>query len=141
MKGHHVNWTPEMDALLGTDTDKRIAAALGLHTMTVWARRKRLAIEARGSSYGGAPEVMARLGKVPDGVLAREAGVIGKTIGDLRRRLGIPPWSVHREVTIRRMFAEGATDEQIAAALDTSDASIKVWRSKHGLRRVAAVRP
>ena len=49
-----IEWTPAMDALLGTDLDKKVGQQLGLSTAAVLRRRQALGIisvkEARGKA-------------------------------------------------------------------------------------------
>jgi hypothetical protein len=71
--------------LLGRKTDAEIARQ---------NKRRSLGIPAvfnRKFSERWTPEVMAKLGKVSDAVLARELGVTQASVSAFRRRRGIPP--------------------------------------------------
>lgn len=102
-----VDWTPNIDALLGTVPDSEIAARLGCERKTVSHRRKCLSIEASFDrknntpppSMGGwnkrslADDIVAQLGTMPDYRLAELAGVSKPVIRRERTARGIPSYA------------------------------------------------
>lgn len=91
--GGVVNWTPDMDALLGTMPDEAVAARLGISKLTVSQRRARLGVpsyRSRHRDISWTPEMDALLGTVPDRELAERWGLARATVTARRRRLGIP---------------------------------------------------
>lgn len=99
-----VCWTPAIDARLGTVADAVLAEELGCSRKNVTYRRDKLGVPAAHDrtrntpppAMGGwnrqefSPEVIARLGTIPDYQLAAEVGSNKKTIARLRREGGIP---------------------------------------------------
>lgn len=102
-----IDWTPEVDALLGTVPDSEIASRLGCERKTVSHRRKCLGIEASFDrknntpppNNGGwnrielPPEVIALLGSMPDYRLAKIAGVNKTLIRRARSSRGISSYA------------------------------------------------
>lgn len=82
------HWTPQMDALLGTATDRAVAARLGLPPAAVTGRRTRLRIAAYGVVVWPA-RVLALLGTVPDARVAERMGVSQPLVTRKRNQLGI----------------------------------------------------
>jgi hypothetical protein len=87
---------PEEDAILGTATDREIAAKLGRDMNTIHARRKRLGIPAfvkrkpQGKPVVWTPAKDKLLGKAPDPVVARRLGCKPEAVFYRRKRLKIP---------------------------------------------------
>lgn len=102
-----IEWTPELDALLGTMADSRIAEMLGAARKTVSYRRENLGIPAAYDRTRNTPpppmgghnkidlpqEIIDKLGTMSDQKLAKEAGVGKKRIMQARHKRGIPSWS------------------------------------------------
>lgn len=98
-----VNWTADIDAMLGAVPDSEIAAMLGCERKTVSHRRKCLGIGASFDRKNNTPppnnagwnrkdiaaEIIAMMGAMPDYRLAALAGVSKKRIMVERHRLGI----------------------------------------------------
>ena len=98
-----VSWTPEIDSELGRVNDCEIALRLGCDRKTVAHRRLSLGIKACGDraknkkppAMGGwnkkalAADILLRLGKEPDYLLARRAGVSKPVIRRARIEAGI----------------------------------------------------
>ena len=121
--------TPEvlarLDALLGTQTDKAVAVAVGV---AVW-------VVARLRHARGIPrfrpsklpvEATALLGTCFDTAIARKFGIDPNIVRHARRRRGIPPfhpsprspyWAKIDRSMIAASFAEGLSDVEIAAAV------------------------
>lgn len=99
-----VNWTAEIDAMLGTVPDSEIAAKLGCERKTVSHRRKCHGIPASFDRKNNTPppnmggwnrrplpdDVVSLLGTMPDYRLAEIAGVNKTLIRRARTSLGIP---------------------------------------------------
>lgn len=100
-----VDWTPETLAKLGQISDSDLAAELGVDRKTVEYHRQKHGIPRKPQTTfvvpqrGGwnrkelSPEILARLGTVPDHVLAAEAGVSKKVIVTARNARHIPSWA------------------------------------------------
>jgi len=83
-----IDWTPEMDALLGTKTDRKIAVDLGLPRRRVGQRRRELGIlPIRYLKW--TPEMDALLGTMVDQDVADELGIERSTAFYRREELGI----------------------------------------------------
>lgn len=92
-----VRWTPELTALLGVIHDPELAALAGCDRGTVAYRRTVLGIaacpdrELPPNTVTLSEDIIARLGSVPDYILAKEIGISKFVISKHRRRLGILP--------------------------------------------------
>jgi hypothetical protein len=89
-------WTEEELALLGTDSDKLVAKALGLPVNIVKNKRESLGISLLAQRWNG--EQIALLGTAPDGQLALTLRKSPSAIRRQREKLGIPnfvlkPWT------------------------------------------------
>ena len=73
-------WTPEDEALLGTDLDKNIARKLNCDLSVVQLRRTRLGIRPFGRHFWSPPEI-SQLGTAPDEVIAQR---LGRTVASVR---------------------------------------------------------
>jgi hypothetical protein len=102
-----VDWTPEIDALLGKIADSKIARQIGCERKTVSYRRQCLGIEPSYDRTDNKPppnmggwnrtnltaDIVAKLGSMPDYKLAEIAGTAKSKIAKERRRLGIPSYA------------------------------------------------
>ena len=80
-----IHWTKELDALLGTDSDARVAKHLGIHIWMVRRRRKMLGIPPFGPQpipHWGTTE-LEMLGRLPDDELAK---LFGRTVESVKRK-------------------------------------------------------
>lgn len=96
-----IEWTPERVALLGVVPDEKLAEQLGIDRKTVeYHRKKRRIPRVPQQNFvvpptGGwnklalSDDIVARLGSVPDYVLAAEIGVDKSVIARRRKALGI----------------------------------------------------
>lgn len=105
--GHFVNWTPELDAMLGVVSDSVLASKMGITRKSVSYRREKLGIPASFDrtnnkpppAMGGhnridvAPSVIKLLGTMPDYQLATSAGCSKYKIARLRNSLGIKSYA------------------------------------------------
>ncbi len=87
-----IKWTYEMDALLGTITDKAIARRFGIGRLAVNWRRRKLGIRALGHRVNTewTDEMDALLGTLIDREVADKLGISGATVCRRRGELGIP---------------------------------------------------
>lgn len=102
-----IEWTPELDALLGKIADSRIAEMLGVTRKSVVYRRQKLNREASFDRSRNVPppdmaghnrielpeDVIALLGQMPDHELATQAGVSKKRIMVERQARSIPSFA------------------------------------------------
>lgn len=90
-----VEWTPAMDALLGTITDTDLAKLMGCSKSSVLTRRRQLGIPSCYQSHKPlnkfvwTSEIDAQIGSMSDKQLAEKLGVTPTTVGKRRRLLGI----------------------------------------------------
>ena len=95
-----VKWNDNLLSLLGVMNDNEISAMIGCSRKTVSYKREQLRIPPKGQDRGASQRKhisdadMERLGRVPDYILATEAGVSKNYIWALRRKHNIKPYSV-----------------------------------------------
>ena len=85
-------WTEEELALIGTDSDKAVAKALGLPVNVVKHKRESLGISLLAQRWN--EEQIALLGTAPDSQLARTLGKSTSAIQRKREKLGIPAFDL-----------------------------------------------
>ena len=90
---HAFNWTKRKNALLGTDSDRKIAERLGTITGVVALQRTRLGIPSfyhyRRISW--TKEMVALLGTTTDWEIAKKYRMTRESVARERRKRGIPP--------------------------------------------------
>jgi hypothetical protein len=85
-------WTPEMDGLLGTQSDGDLAKQFGFSRKTVGNRRELLGVPKYVAPLKSLPEdAIALLGAEPDYAIAERFGLSIPIVRRDRERLGIPP--------------------------------------------------
>jgi len=98
-------WTPSRLARLGKVPDRELAAEMGLTPAAVAGFRQRRGIarhpswpasrsrgrDGRAARQPWTPELIRRLGTVPDAVIAKEMGLTRAAVAAHRTRLGILP--------------------------------------------------
>jgi hypothetical protein len=91
VKNANYQWSPEQDALLGTDSDTAIARRLGVPLGTVRYRRGKLRIPSTSVDrvYDWTPEKDALLGTASDMDVAIKLGITQKQAEYRRRKLRI----------------------------------------------------
>jgi DNA-binding CsgD family transcriptional regulator len=150
--GRH--WSPKLLARLGKEHDKSIARGLGVSESVVRKKRKSLGVQSfrrtRGTrrrvavrrvpvkaKFRWPAKLVARLGKVPDGKIARLAGISKERVARERKRRGIeafrPPiepveWS---QKMIRRLGT--ASDAAVARKLRLHSSSVRYKRQLLGI--------
>lgn len=96
-KATKCEWTPAMDGLLGTMSDKETAEKLGLSITTIRTRRVVLGIPIKQAprivhnKFNWTPEIEAQLGTMGDRQLAEHLGVSRTHVTNRRKVLGIAP--------------------------------------------------
>lgn len=87
-------WTKQQTALLGKESDRKVARRLGLAVPTVWRKRVQLGISALTPKQHieWTKARSALLGKLPDKVLAKRWSTKPETIARKRTELGIEPF-------------------------------------------------
>lgn len=90
-------WTEKEESLLGTATDRELAAKLGRTASGVMAKRLALGIAAHESRARiWSKHELKLLGKMPDEMLARLLSVSRKHVFEMRERRGIKPFGKTR---------------------------------------------
>lgn len=79
-----IQWTPEMVAALGTDSDAQTGRSL-----RALGKRRRLLGVIRAWRYGWSESALARLGREPDAVIAADIGIPPALVTKKRGALGI----------------------------------------------------
>ncbi|MFL1449161.1 hypothetical protein ACI77O_12270 [Pseudomonas tritici] len=88
-------WTLEAIALLGTQSDAKIASLLGIgfSTAAVFNKRSALGITAKVGRGVWSDEIIALLGTMPDLAIAKKLGIGNSAVRQKRFRLGIAPFA------------------------------------------------
>jgi len=95
-------WTAQRDALLGTDSDLKIADRLGISQYQVTGRRKKLAIApANPQQKIDWTPIYPLLGQQTDQSLAEKFNVSYKSVCLRRRKLKIAPFQAERRTIVR----------------------------------------
>jgi hypothetical protein len=138
-------FTPEEIALLGTDTDRAVASALGRDVQTISWKRRKLRIPAVGRKRApGVPHLrpftpreIAFLGTDTDRAIAKRLRRNAGTVEQKRRALGIPSFSAGRPsqpFTPEEIALLGSdTDEAVAQALGRHVRTVGYRRRKLGI--------
>jgi hypothetical protein len=110
------------------------AKMLGVSESSVCNLRKRLGIPwLRGIRWTRG--MVAMLGTKSDAALARQWGFWDKTVGDERRRRGIPAWSTHHRWTKAELELLGTMpDADLARQLGMSIVAVRGMRQKRGVQ-------
>ncbi len=146
-------WLPEEDALLGVDSDARLAIRLGVTTRVVRLKRAKLGIPRQrgsGTVNGGhvprteeqiwTPEMLSKLGKVSDSIIASHLKIHSREARAKRESLGIPRLEAKhpaaREWTPEEMALLGTmTDADLAKKLGINRSCVGVKRVAQGIPR------
>lgn len=106
-KPYKVQWTPETEKLLGVISDERIAQKMGVTRKAISYHRNKRQIPASWDTsqlkppppMGGwnkidlPPDIIQKLGTMPDYLLAKELGLSKSFIGQTRSKLGIESYA------------------------------------------------
>jgi hypothetical protein len=147
-RASEIKWTKKIDKLLGTRPDTEIAAQVGTMAFHIRKRRKSLAVSAY--KVGALPEITsskkekltltaaqeAKLGTIPDTVLADRWGCTPGTVTRYRQRRGIPAFRSIKETewTIQMLDLLGEVpDSVIAREYEISNASVRIKRIEMGI--------
>ena len=111
-------WTPELDSLLGKDSDITVANNIGISHATVSTRRRQLGIPAknpRRPRVDWTEDMDALLGTDMDHVVAEKLGLSENQVMTRRRQLNIARKETPRpETTGIKLFIENDILEKIA---------------------------
>ena len=147
-KSPEPKWTKKIDKLLGTRPDTGIAAQVG--TTAFHIRKRRHALRVSAYKVGALPEITspkkerltltaaqeAKLGTIPDTILADRWGCTPGTVTRYRQRRGIPAFRPIKETewTIHMLDLLGELpDSVIAREYEISNASVKIKRIEMGV--------
>ena len=124
-------WTEEELALIGTDSDKAVAKALGLPVNVVQYKRETLGISLLAQRWK--KEEIALLGTAPDSQLARTLGKSSSAVQRKREKLGIPafvekPWTEAEIALLGR-----ASDPEVGRKLGRPASCINAKRKQLGI--------
>jgi hypothetical protein len=101
-RGANPFWTPEFEALLGTESDQKIADHLGVPHGWVASRRRALEIPpANPRKYIDWRKIDPLLGTASDAALASRFGVDEDSVRRRRLNLKIPPFRKERRTLVR----------------------------------------
>jgi hypothetical protein len=141
-------WLPEHIAMLGTDTDKAVAAKLGISKSAVFRKRSELNIPGRAFAYVGkaprlpkvkwTPEKIALLGTDTDKAIAKVLGAETISVTLKRRALKIPSHSsvICPPAEIPQHLVDQfnvMSDGEIAALTGYSQATVSKHRRNMGI--------
>ena len=144
-------WSDDMIALLGTDSDRAIGERLGLPSSTVARKRWVLGIPSYYPSRSAArgfrwqARHLALLGTMTDREVARRIGISKTTVAEKRSQRGIPaflPPPPRIEWTADKIERLGKlADSQIARELDVCTLSVRLKRQALGIAASRESRP
>jgi len=97
-----IELTPELIRLLLTLPPTEVRRRTGLNLKTIAKFQKALGTRKRPSELRYSPEVVARMGKEPDYVIAADLGVSDSAVRLKRHELGIPAYDGHRRRARRK---------------------------------------
>ncbi len=114
------NWTPEIEAQLGTMSDQRLAEKLGVSSALVHKRRKLLGIAAKGNTVANdwTPAMDALLGTMSDRETAEMLGLSKAAIRIRRIGLGIPIKELPRPVPTNKFNWTPEIEAQLGTMSD-----------------------
>lgn len=125
-------WTPEEDALLGTDDDAVIARRIGVGKDAVFERRRKLEIQPHQPQRPWGPEEDALLGTDDDAVIARRLGRGIHAVRGRRKQLGIAAGTAHRRWT--------AEEDALLGKLPDRDVSNRLGRTVSSIQQRRHIR-
>ncbi|WP_244387321.1 hypothetical protein [Delftia lacustris] len=130
-----------MIEILGTVSDYKVAEIFGIGRRTVGAERKNRGIPSfckhnRVNIWNGGifwtPQMIEKLGRAPDRVVARELGLSNRTVGKKRRALGIAPALVWGDEQVALLGV--VPDKAVAEILGTTKGRAAAARRYRGIR-------
>jgi hypothetical protein len=136
-------WTPQEDALLGTERDEVIAGRMGRTAEAVRTRRRFLKIDLRAPNYRPwTAKEESILGTVPDYDAARMLGRPERGVQLRRQSLGIPafskaprPWTVQEEALLGKV-----ADREVARRTGRALATVQLRRHLRGIPNPSPLR-
>lgn len=138
-------WTRRRVALLGTATDKEVAARLGISRARVAGERRKRGVapfKPRAARVVWTPAMVRRLGKVADHRVAERFGIGEDTVRRERSRRGIPPlktdsWKVLRKPELRRLLR--LQTNEVVRRTGLNEKTVRKLRSDLGIRQPGKV--
>lgn len=135
-------WTPEIDAKLGTTLDTELAALLGLSPSTVTVRRQSLGIKPfrTNQAIEWTYEMIRALGQVPDKRIAREFNVSDASVKVKRIELGILPFGKTEMDPAPDLPTDVISqigkvpDKQLSDTYKVHRVHIRIYRALHGIK-------
>ena len=128
MTGARADATP----LLGTMSDSRLAAQVGVSATTIASWRKTLGVAAFGRNAGltvtQGRTFRRALGTDEDSAVARRFGVSREVVKHHRTRLGIESFRDQRARRIDALLAQGLAIRAIAREVGVSPAAVRKHR-------------
>lgn len=135
-RGRSINWTPEMDALLGTAFDHELAERFNVSPIAVGRHRRELGISARRHA-DWSPEMELLIGTMPDSQLGEQLGVSADAVRYHKYKLGVPSWQPQSPDTAWTPEMDNllgtASDEKISIQLGITRMVITRRRLELGL--------
>ncbi|MHB1035584.1 MAG: hypothetical protein ACYC0Y_13150 [Pirellulales bacterium] len=136
-------WTTEELRLLGTDTDRAVAAKIGRTPKAIGAKRHKLGMTEPQSSPWTQKELRL-VGTDTDRAVAAKIGRTAKAVTHKRDELGIPPVGgaiPYRDWTEEELRLLGtAPDKVVATKIGRTLNAVKLKRTRLGISAVARVR-
>jgi hypothetical protein len=124
-------WTKEELALVGTDSDKVVAKALGLPVSVVKYKRDSLGISLLAQRWN--KEQIALLGTAPDSKLARKLGKSSSAIQRKREKLGIPAFVLNPWTPPEIALIGTASDPEVGRKLGRPAVCVQAKREQLGI--------
>lgn len=124
-------WTDDEIALLGTDTDRAIANALGLPINVITNKRARLGISCLAQRWK--EHEIALIGTAPDSQLARTLGKSASAIRRKRENLGIPTFGVIQWTDAMIALLGTASDPEVGRKLGIHPSCVQSKREQLGI--------
>jgi hypothetical protein len=125
------NWTELELALIGADSDKAVAATLGLPVKVVKQKRESLGISLLAQRWK--EHEIALLGTAPDSQLARSLGKSPSVVWRKREKLGIPAF-VEKPWTEAEIALIGtASDHEVGRKLGRPTYCVQAKRERLGI--------
>jgi hypothetical protein len=127
-------WTAEREALLGTDSDQKIADRLGVAIHVVQHRRKSLGIPAANPrKYIDWKPIDPLLGKEADAALAERFGISPDSVRLRRLKLGIAPARGERRTLVRNSSLKRLLGKPTQEITEISASEVHILRHELGV--------
>lgn len=139
VSSREATWTPERLALLGTATDREVAAQLGMKAHSVTKARSVREIPSHFPFKRWSEAEVEMLGAEPDWIVAECLGVpIGK-VRDARRLRRIPAWTPWTEHFVQQLGR--VSDGELAEQMGIRKERVRAERIRRGVPRLSDQNP